>query len=99
MYSYWFLSCDKCTLVMQVRRDGGGTGALSVLPFQLFCKLTLFPKKRALRIYIYMYESDSHSVMSDSRESHGLYSPWNSSGHNTGVGSLYSYLCSIVMAS
>ena len=43
-----------------------GTGALSVLPLQLFCKLTLFPKKRALRIYIYMYESESRSVMSDS---------------------------------
>ena len=43
-----------------------GTGALSILPLQLFCKLTLFPKKRALRIYIYMYESESRSVMSDS---------------------------------
>jgi len=26
--------------------------------------------------------------MSDSLLPHGLYSPWNSSGHNTGVGSL-----------
>ena len=31
---------------------------------------------------------DSHSVMSDSLQPHGLYSPWNSAGQNTGVGSL-----------
>ena len=33
-------------------------------------------------------ESKSHSVMSDSLPSHGLYSPWDSPGQNTGVGSL-----------
>ena len=33
-------------------------------------------------------ESESHSVMSDSLPSHGLYSPWDSPGQNTGVGSL-----------
>ena len=33
-------------------------------------------------------ETESHSVMSDSLRPHGLYSPWNSSGQNTGVGSL-----------
>ena len=32
-------------------------------------------------------ESESHSVMSDSLQPHGLYSPWNSPGQNTGVGS------------
>ena len=31
--------------------------------------------------------SQSHSVMSDSLQSHGLHSPWNSPGQNTGVGS------------
>ena len=30
----------------------------------------------------------SHSVMSDSLQSHGLYSQWNSPGQNTGVGRL-----------
>ena len=30
-------------------------------------------------------ESESHSFMSDSLRSHGLYSPWNSPGQNTGV--------------
>ena len=30
---------------------------------------------------------ESHSVMSDSLQSQGLYSTWNSPGQNTGVGS------------
>ena len=33
-------------------------------------------------------ESESRSVMSDSLQLHGLHSPWNSPGQNTGVGSL-----------
>ena len=33
-------------------------------------------------------ESKSHSVVSDSLQPHILYSPWNSLGQNTGVGSL-----------
>ena len=33
--------------------------------------------------------SESHSVGSDSWRLHGLYSPWNSPGQNTGVGSLF----------
>ena len=32
--------------------------------------------------------SESHSVVSDSLQPHGLYSPWNSQGQNTGGGSL-----------
>ena len=35
-----------------------------------------------------MDESVSHSVMCDCLRPHGLYSPWNSPGQNTGVGSL-----------
>ena len=33
-------------------------------------------------------ESESHSVVSDSLQLHGLYSPWNSPDQNTEVGSL-----------
>ena len=33
-------------------------------------------------------ESESRSVVSDSLWPHGLYSPWDSPGQNTGVGSL-----------
>ena len=32
--------------------------------------------------------SESHSIVSDSLSPHELYSPWNSPGQNTGVGSL-----------
>ena len=35
-----------------------------------------------------LHESKSHSVVSNSLQPHGLYSPWNSPGQNTGVGSL-----------
>ena len=35
-----------------------------------------------------IHESESHSVMSDSLRPHRLYSPWDSPGQNTGVGSL-----------
>ena len=34
------------------------------------------------------WKSESHSVMSDSLPPYGLYSPWNSTGQNTGVGNL-----------
>ena len=33
-------------------------------------------------------ESESHSVVSDSLQPHGLYSSWDSPGQDTGVGSL-----------
>ena len=33
-------------------------------------------------------ESESHSVLPNSSQPHGLYSPWNSPGQNTGMGSL-----------
>ena len=36
---------------------------------------------------VYISKSESLSVMSDSLRPHGLYSPWNSPGQNTGVGS------------
>ena len=32
-------------------------------------------------------ESESRTVVSDSLQPHGLHSPWNSPGQNTGVGS------------
>ena len=41
-----------------------------------------------LKLSLVESESASLSVMSDSLQPHGLYSPWNSPGQNTGVGSL-----------
>ena len=37
---------------------------------------------------LHVCKSESHSVMSDSLWPHGLYSPWNSLGQNTRVGTL-----------
>ena len=41
------------------------------------------------RITVGYGESGSCSVVSNSLQTHGLYSPWNSPGQNTGVGSLF----------
>ena len=41
--------------------------------------------KQGLKIH---WQSESRSVVSDSLWPRGLYSPWNSPGQNTGVGSL-----------
>ena len=44
-----------------------------------------------VRYYVFFVlmtcESESCTVLSDSLQPHGLYSPWNSPGQNTGVGS------------
>jgi len=40
------------------------------------------------KVYIVKVKSESCSVMSNCLWPHGLYSPWNSPGQNTGVGSL-----------
>ena len=39
-------------------------------------------------LYIVLSESESRPVMSNSLGPHGLYSPWNSPGKNTGEGNL-----------
>ena len=40
----------------------------------------------AQRECLVVFEGESHSVVFDSLPPHGLYSPWNSPGQNTGVG-------------
>ena len=47
--------------------------------------MTLAPEDAWMGTYL---ENESCSVVSDSLQPHGLYSPWNSPGQNTGVGSL-----------
>ena len=39
-----------------------------------------------------VFESESHSVMTNSLQPHGLYNPWNSPGQNPGVGGCCSLL-------
>ena len=38
-------------------------------------------------VYTVKSESESHLVLSEYLQPHGLYSPWNSLGQSTGVGS------------
>lgn len=38
-------------------------------------------------LWVWKWKSESHSVVSDSLRPRGLYTPWNSPGQNTGVGS------------
>ena len=61
----------------------------------LCCPLLLLPSIfQKLRYYkekiidCWFYWSENHSVVSNSLRPPGLYSPWNSPGQNTGVGSL-----------
>ena len=45
--------------------------------------------KKKWQEYTESEQSESHSVVSGSLRPHGLYSPWNSPGQNTGVGSVF----------
>ena len=45
-------------------------------------------KVTEVQVWIQELACESCSVMSDSLQPHGLYSPWSSRGQNTGVGSL-----------
>ena len=56
----------------------------SVLPFILH--VAFLHSLPVSTLYPLESESESCSVMSDSLQPHGLYSPWNSPGKNTGVG-------------
>ena len=57
---------------------------------EMITKDRIWGNKRSLVIIsIFLVKwSESHSVMSDSLQPHGLYNPWNSPGQNTGVGTL-----------
>ena len=48
----------------------------------------LFKKIGDTKGTFHISQSESHSVMSDSLQPHGLYSPWNSPSQNTVMGSL-----------
>ena len=58
---------------------------LKVKVAQLCPTLKIYPGCLKWQDFIPYYQSESRSVMSDSLWPHGLYSPWNSPGQNTGV--------------
>ena len=51
-------------------------------------RFIIVPKKLVVFQLPCIHVSESCWVVSDSLQPHGLYSPWNSPGQNTGVGSL-----------
>ena len=61
---------------------------LSILNHNFRLKTLLVSSTLFQAIWVVQSESESHPVMSDSLRPHGLYSPWNSLGQNTGVGIL-----------
>ena len=62
---------------------------LSLLQCQFLHVYTLLPiNEMPFSSFPCLRESESRSVVSDSLRPHGLYSPWDSPGQNTGVGSL-----------
>ena len=63
----------------------GGQGKLSWGPCICSCLMWM---PHFCMFYTSIMKSESRSVVSDSLRPHGLYSPWNSPGQNTGVGSL-----------
>ena len=67
------------------------TGTLEVFSTLHIGKTSITVDFNKLHIFLMRYfkcESESHSVVSDYLQAHGLQSPWNSPGQNTGVGSL-----------
>ena len=62
---------------------------LSTVTENTTCQLGCWLWSRALSLALWNHlASENHLVVSDCLQCHGLYSPWNSPGQNTGVGSL-----------
>ena len=58
---------------------------LEIYDFLIYEKIIMFP---FFGFIFFFTESESCSLVSNSLQPHGLHSPWNSPGQNTGVGSL-----------
>ena len=79
----------------QSRREGGISRKISAIPLRQSTVTERREKRRqpaSPRNKCFttkaVYAQHLHSVVSDSSWPHWLYSPWNSPGRNTGVGSL-----------
>ena len=58
-----------------------------ISPYPLLSKRRVHKESLKMSTNILSSESESRSVLSSSLQPHGLYSPWNSPGQNTEVGS------------
>ena len=93
----WTVAC-QAPLSMEFSRQEYWSGLSFLSPGNLF-NPGIGPRSPALQANSLLSEPPgkpsvrmkwrkSRSVVSDSLQPHGLYSPWNSPGQNTGVGSL-----------
>ena len=90
------ISLLSSSLFMANKQDWRRTGltvagtsvpsGFSLWPLSVCWRLFLTPAFPFSRSHSYSCSIESHSVMSDSLWPHGLYSPRNSPGQNTGVG-------------
>ena len=88
------LHVDSLPAELQEKPKNTGVGSLSLLQWII---LTQESNQGLLHCRCILYQlsyrlfkgnpkkSENHSVESDSLQPHGLYSPWNSPGQNTGV--------------
>ena len=74
------LLCENCTYLHYVKLVHGA--------FQVYYSLLLFYICILLIFEDLILKSESHSVVFNTLQHYGLYSPWNSPGQNTEVGSL-----------
>ena len=75
-------------VVTKIRYSNDFTGKIWVGYFKFHFSFLIFIKIFLRDLLLLDSRSENHSVVSDSLQLHGLYSPWNSPGQNTGVGSL-----------
>ena len=74
--------------VVAKQRVEGSREEKSPLPLGLLLQVpALFHTQQIVKRYSNKRHRESRSVMSNSLQHHRLYSPWNSPGKNTGVGS------------
>ena len=85
------LSWKAWALILRYRKDLSKEVTISRVPETQLVSVSGHQLKGRWGVKIgptLVSESESHSVVSDSLQPQGLYSPWNPPGQNTGVGNL-----------
>ena len=90
----WLRDPENRTVVSKGEREGRGmdwefgVGKCKLLHLEWINKVRQYRTGNYIQNHVINHKKSSHSVMSDFLWPHRLYSPWNSLGQNTGVGSL-----------
>ena len=81
---YWVGSLSRLQWIFTTQELNGGLLHCRWILYQLSYQGSPYLRDKCCQNEV----SELHSVMSNSLQPHGLYSPWNSPSQNTGVGSL-----------